>query len=402
MISLSAHSEHLKFMDIPIEGNITTFQSKLESKGIKVNSTKSKEAPNGQRIFEGKFQGYKSEITVFYNRKTKEVYKVEALINSKVKTDIEIILSQAIKTIRSKYINDEEVDLHHQSGTYYLFHIKESSTDLGYIGNIYVEPSNSIYLIGGDIASYLLSVVYEDFENTSKLVPSLTEPTGLWNEFLRPEDFSKYMSWAEEYVKNEDYENGIKYYNYMLDYYRRNLPLDAIFNYEDYLNDKIIELQSFKIGKIKTAYSEEYTDVFSYPYENGSFKCIRYDFFSSTYQVRLDKSEIKEQIETLQKLKQYYKTKKESSKTISHMNGDKEEITSLTMPATIGELNFNGKQGEYLGWKKVQLSMHYSYWEDELRVIVKYKDKSIERDVIMFHDENDIDRYLNILKQIKI
>lgn len=402
MISLSAHSEHLKFMDIPIDGTIASFQSKLESKGIKVNSTKSKEAPNGQRIFEGKFQGYKSEITVFYNRKTKEVYKVEALINSKVKTDIEIILGQAISTIRNKYINDEEVDLHHPTGTYYQFHIKESITDSAYIGNIYVQPSNSVYIIGGGIADYLLAVIYEDYDNTVELVPSLTEPTGLWETFLRPEDFSKYMSWAEEYVNNEDYENGIKYYNYMLDYYRLNLPLDAIFNYENYLNDKIIELQSYKIGTIKTAYSEEYTDVFSYPYENGSFKCIRYDFFSSTYQVRLDRSEIKEQIETLQRLKQSYKTKKETSNSISHNNGYKEEITSLTMPATIGELNIDGKKGDFYGWKKILLSMHYSYWEDELRVIVKYKDKSIEREVLIFHDENDIDRYLNILKQIKI
>ena len=39
----------------------------------------------GQRIFKGMFQGYYSEITVFYNRNSKNVYKVEAVIESKKK-----------------------------------------------------------------------------------------------------------------------------------------------------------------------------------------------------------------------------------------------------------------------------------------------------------------------------
>ena len=402
MISLSAHSEHLKFMDIPIDGTISSFQSKLDSKGIKVNSTKSKSAPNGQRIFEGNFQGYKSEITVYYNRKTKEVYKVETQIKSKIKTDIEIIFVEAINTIREKYINEEKQDLHRNSGAYFLFHIKEASSDSVELGTIYVEPTYSTYGISNEVANYVLLITYEDYLNTSELLPSLTEPSFVSRNYLinHPEEFSEHMTWAEEYERNKDYEKSIYYYSRILDYYKQGCPPDAIFDYEEYLNNKILTLQSYKIGRIMTAYSEEYADVFIFYNDDGSFNCIRYDFSSNMYQVRLDRTEIAEQIKTLERLKSLYKAKKSSG--INKGNGKTEEIPSLTMHATIGERDLYGTMGEFDGWKKQELFMHYSYWEDELRVIVKFKDKSIDRHVIMFHDEDDIDQYLNILKQIKI
>lgn len=402
IITLSVHSQHLKFMDIPIDGTISSFQSKLESKGIKVNGTKSKSAPNGQRIFEGKFQGYNSEITVFYNRKTKEVYKVETQIKSKIKTDIEIIFSQAINTVRDKYINEEKQDLHCNSGAYYIFHIKESRSDSVKLGTIYIEPTYSTYGLSSDVANCILLLTYEDYLNTSELLPSLTEPSFVSRNYLinHPEEFSEHMTWAEEYERNKDYEQSIYYYNRVLDYYRQGCPPEAIFDYEEYLNNKILTLQSYKIGRIITAYSEAYADVFAFYYDDGSFNCIRYDFFSHMYQVRLDRTEIAEQIKTLERLKSVYKAKKSSG--IKHDNGKTEEIPSLTMHATIGESDIYGTKGEFYGWKKQELLMHYQYWEDELRVIVKYKDKSIDRHVIMFHDESDIDHYLNILKGIKL
>ena len=94
MLLSSGYAQHLKFEGIPIDGSITNFQKQLSSKGININNTKSKDAPIGQRIFNGRFHGYNSEITVFYGRKSKVVYKVEVVIVSKKKEVIQNILDK--------------------------------------------------------------------------------------------------------------------------------------------------------------------------------------------------------------------------------------------------------------------------------------------------------------------
>ena len=53
VVSTCVYSQHLKFSNIPIDGTISEFQSKLAAKGIKLNRTKSNESPVGQRVFNG-------------------------------------------------------------------------------------------------------------------------------------------------------------------------------------------------------------------------------------------------------------------------------------------------------------------------------------------------------------
>lgn len=72
-------TEHLKFMGIPINGTITQFQSKLLAKGCTLDRA-SKALPVGCRIFNGKFVGNKVEIYVYYDEKTKVVYRAKAVI----------------------------------------------------------------------------------------------------------------------------------------------------------------------------------------------------------------------------------------------------------------------------------------------------------------------------------
>ena len=74
---LSISAQHLRFENIPIDGSIANFQAKLANKGFHKNSLKSSYMPNGQKVFNGRFHGHDSEITVFYSRKTSIVYKVE-------------------------------------------------------------------------------------------------------------------------------------------------------------------------------------------------------------------------------------------------------------------------------------------------------------------------------------
>lgn len=71
----AVNAQHLKFMGIPIDGTINNFQTKLSQKGFSISSY-NKSAPIGVRQFVGNFTNKKAQIVVFYNAKTKIVYKV--------------------------------------------------------------------------------------------------------------------------------------------------------------------------------------------------------------------------------------------------------------------------------------------------------------------------------------
>ena len=100
-ISIQAQ-EHLRFMGIELKGTITNFQTKLQSKGLKV-SPLSREQPNGVRVFEGNFSGTDAYIYVFYNEKTKEVYRAKAVIMREGKDLIEQLMQKFETKLDTKY-----------------------------------------------------------------------------------------------------------------------------------------------------------------------------------------------------------------------------------------------------------------------------------------------------------
>jgi hypothetical protein len=81
-----AQTEHLKFAGIPITGNIEQFQQQLLAKGFKQNTINKFEieeldgklAPEGKRIYRGKFVNQKAKVKVFFDTKTKQVFRVQA------------------------------------------------------------------------------------------------------------------------------------------------------------------------------------------------------------------------------------------------------------------------------------------------------------------------------------
>lgn len=74
-LSVFAQS-HLKMFGIPLTGNIESFTSKMQSKGLSVDKEKNKVLPSGVRAFKGSFAGYvASQIHIFYDPRTKIVFK---------------------------------------------------------------------------------------------------------------------------------------------------------------------------------------------------------------------------------------------------------------------------------------------------------------------------------------
>lgn len=78
VLGLNISAKHLEFMGIPITGTITSFQTKLQSKGCSL-SKDNNQLPTGIRGFEGVFAGKDCRIIVWYNHRTKQVYQVRAI-----------------------------------------------------------------------------------------------------------------------------------------------------------------------------------------------------------------------------------------------------------------------------------------------------------------------------------
>ena len=72
-----AAQEHMKFMGIPLTGNIETFTSKLKAKGCTISAMNSA-APVGVRVLNGTFSGEEATICVYYNATSKNVYGAKA------------------------------------------------------------------------------------------------------------------------------------------------------------------------------------------------------------------------------------------------------------------------------------------------------------------------------------
>lgn len=82
-LAIQAQSEHLKFMGIPLDGKINDFQSQLLKKGCTLDELFMKYGkPKGNRVYEGSFAGNNARIVVFFNEKTKKVYRAKAIISA--------------------------------------------------------------------------------------------------------------------------------------------------------------------------------------------------------------------------------------------------------------------------------------------------------------------------------
>lgn len=90
-------TEHLSYMGIPITGTITQFQTKLQAKRCSLDKQTSNSLGVGCRAFKGNFIGNKVTIFVYYDEKTKVVYRVKSVISK---------ISESIADQKYEYIKN--------------------------------------------------------------------------------------------------------------------------------------------------------------------------------------------------------------------------------------------------------------------------------------------------------
>lgn len=108
IISFAQTNSHIKFMGIPITGTITQFQAKLVSKGCTYDKKGSSYISNGIRSFNGTFVGNKVNIFVYYDTKTKNVYRVKAVVSGISEDIAEQKYSQIKVMLSQKYGSNSE------------------------------------------------------------------------------------------------------------------------------------------------------------------------------------------------------------------------------------------------------------------------------------------------------
>lgn len=160
-IGIHAQTEHLKFMGIPLTGSIATFQSKLQAKGITYNKKASMELKAGCRVFNGTFSGEKADFYVYYNEKTKIVYRAKAVITCINKEIGERTYQDFDSMLRSKYsehVASTGEQNGHQSLSILVTDSKIERT-LGYVGMYVTYPPYSF------MDDMYIHIDYEDVTN---------------------------------------------------------------------------------------------------------------------------------------------------------------------------------------------------------------------------------------------
>ena len=163
IVTLSVNAQHMKFLGIPMNTNITNFSAKLKSKGYTI-APKNKHTGPGLRIMEGRFFNQNAELWISYTPSTKMVYSVRVVFWSDSKEVCKSFMEEIKTTISEKYICTHEEGKTKGGSDIDIFCIHEMKGDeYVYIGDIYIGISDDTSYYG-----YNLSLTYEDRINRNK------------------------------------------------------------------------------------------------------------------------------------------------------------------------------------------------------------------------------------------
>lgn len=166
VVSLSTYAqvEHMKFMGIPLDGSITAFQQKLKSKGVEYNPHSSSLFPAGTRVFKGTFSGEQADIYVYYNVKTKTVYRAKAVLSLYSESIADNKYDRFANMLKEKYLTGVVTDGVQADKPAMSIKVLDQNFDkcVGFIG-LYMSKDETFYT-----GQMFLHIDYEDALNSIK------------------------------------------------------------------------------------------------------------------------------------------------------------------------------------------------------------------------------------------
>lgn len=162
IVAIAAHAqgEHLKFMGIELKGSITEFQQQLLTKGMRVSYV-SKGLPEGERVYDGRFSGYPAQVVVFFNSRTRLVYRAKVMIDLEGRDHATSLLNEMKAKLDIKYGGAKRRS---QDFTDEYGHKFEQSAYTLADGEIDLFVTSSGYT---DHDTFYVNIDYKDAKNTS-------------------------------------------------------------------------------------------------------------------------------------------------------------------------------------------------------------------------------------------
>ncbi len=135
---------HMKFMGIPMGISISSFQTKLAAKGVKYDPV-SRDMKDAIRVYKGKFAGYDAGIFVYYDSKTKIVYRGKACIERSTEELADMLMTEIVSMLSQKYgidhmyysENNESYSVFSDEGRIDLYKSKEDADYFIHIEDYY-------------------------------------------------------------------------------------------------------------------------------------------------------------------------------------------------------------------------------------------------------------------------
>lgn len=157
---------HMKFMGIPLTGNVDLFTQKLKAKGLTCDVAKTKAAPAGTKIYKGLFMGEDSDFFIFFNPKDKTVFAVEVYMEYSTLESVKSPFANIADQLMEKYPN-AVVDVFKNSagaadGVQFCVPGQEENKFMGLIIQKIVKPDGILK------TNYRISLFYCDVANLNK------------------------------------------------------------------------------------------------------------------------------------------------------------------------------------------------------------------------------------------
>ena len=404
------YAQHLSFEGIPIDGSIENFQAKLASKGIKRDAIASRELPKGQRVFTGKFKGYNSTMTVYYNRKTRLVYKVKSVIDLERENARDALFDKHVRLYRQ---NNSAKETFIETGAYdeaYKYTIYQNSAKTKELGYVYLEPSWTLHYPSDYTdafdprrwTTYTIIYVFVDKTNTDLLTPSTTEPISSREYVCGKEDkLYEYTIAANKYKKDGLYGTYKMYLEKILDWFKYDCYPEEIKDYEENIESEIYYCDKCYLGSDDV--HDFYTDGTSsicYGMGQGSTKAEWH------YYIKFDMTDINQQINCLKQVRQQYVARKRQIMA-SWPGSYKTETTNAKFDATLGR-NKVMDPAEGIAWKREKVSVQFETDEHngEKRFFIKLfigegNHSYTDIHVMTFFNEQELDQYIDLLSNVR-
>lgn len=122
-------NEHFKFMGIPIDGKISSFDKELQKKGFKLDDIMGKSLEDAY-IYNGIFAGENAQIYVNYDVKSKIVYQAVVIIKRSTKESVTRLYQDIRDMLEEKYSQDEGVRFIEDQNEKYGEEMKKNGIDL--------------------------------------------------------------------------------------------------------------------------------------------------------------------------------------------------------------------------------------------------------------------------------